>query len=158
MKKTVQIIIILFICLWVAPVFAQELSSKSMDALREAAKSNKKALVALNLKLTETEDKVFWKVYESYQKDIAKVNERLLNLIKDYAKEYKAKSLTDEKAKQLTSNYLVIEEDLLKLKKSDLEKVSAVIPDKKAMTYWQIENKIQAIIRFDVAINIPLAE
>ena len=158
MKKTVQIIIILFICLWVAPVFAQELSSKSMDALREAAKSNKKALVALNLKLTETEDKVFWKVYESYQKDIAKVNERLLNLIKDYAKEYKSKSLTDEKAKQLTSNYLVIEEDLLKLKKSYLEKVSAVIPDKKAMTYWQIENKIQAIIRFDVAINIPLAE
>ena len=158
MKKTVQIISILLICLWVAPVFAQELSSKSMDALREAAKSNKKALVALNLKLTETEDKVFWKVYESYQKDIAKVNERLLNLIKDYAKEYKAKSLTDEKAKQLTSNYLVIEEDLLKLKKSYLEKVSAVIPDKKAMTYWQIENKIQAIIRFDVAINIPLAE
>jgi hypothetical protein len=158
MKKIVQIIIILFICLWVAPVFAQELSSKSMDALREAAKSNKKALVALNLKLTETEDKVFWKVYESYQKDIAKVNERLLNLIKDYAKEYKAKSLTDEKAKQLTSNYLVIEEDLLKLKKSYLEKVSAVIPDKKAMTYFQIENKIQAIIRFDVAVNIPLAE
>ena len=158
MKKTVQIIIILFICLWVAPIFAQELSSKSMDALREAAKSNKKALVALNLKLTETEDKVFWKVYESYQKDIAKVNERLLNLIKDYAKEYKAKSLTDEKAKQLTSNYLVIEEDLLKLKKSYLQKVSAVIPDKKAMTYLQIENKIQAIIRFDCAVNIPLAE
>ena len=158
MKKTVQIIIILLICLWVAPAFAQDLSPQSMEALREAAKSNKKALVALNLQLTETEDKAFWKVYESYQKDIAKVNERLLNLIKDYAKEYKAKSLTDEKAKQLTSNYLVIEEDLLKLKKSYLEKVSAVIPDKKAMTYWQIENKIQAIIRFDVAINIPLAE
>ena len=158
MKKAVQIISILFICLWIAPVFAQDLSPQSMEALREAAKSNKKALVALNLKLTETEDKVFWKVYESYQKDIAKVNERLLNLIKDYAKEYKAKSLTDEKAKQLISRYLVIEEDLLKLKKSYLEKVSAVIPDKKAMTYWQIENKIQAIIRFDVAINIPLAE
>jgi hypothetical protein len=36
--------------------------------------------------------------------------------------------------------------------------VSAVIPDKKMMTYFQLENKIQAIIRFDVAINIPLAE
>ena len=158
MKKIAQIIIILFICLWVAPVFAQELSSKSMDALREAAKSNKKALVALNLKLTETEDKAFWKIYESYQKDIAKVNDRLINLINDYAKEYKAKSLTDEKAKQLISNYLVIEEDRLKLKKSYLEKVSAVIPDKKVMAYFQMEEKIQAIIRFDCAINIPLAE
>ncbi len=158
MKKTVQIICILLICLWVAPSFAQELSAKSMEALRDAVKSNKKALVALNLKLTETEDKAFWKVYENYQKDIAKVNERLLNLINDYAKEYKAKSLTDEKAKQLISSYLVIEEDLLKLKKSYLEKVSAVIPDKKVMTYFQIENKIQAIIQFDCAINIPLAE
>ena len=104
MKKIVQIISILLICLWVAPVFAQDLSPQSMEALREAAKSNKKALVALNLKLTETEDKVFWKIYESYQKDIAKANERLINLINDYAKEYKAKSLTDEKAKQLITN------------------------------------------------------
>ena len=158
MKKIVQIISILLICLWVAPAFAQDLSPQSMEALREAAKSNKKALVALNLKLTETEDKAFWPIYESYQKDIAKVNERLLALIKDYAKEYKARSLTDEKAKQLISDYIVIEEDLLKLKKSYLEKVSAVIPDKKMMTYFQLENKIQAIIRFDVAINIPLAE
>jgi hypothetical protein len=129
-----------------------------MEALREAAKSNKKALVALNLKLTETEDKAFWTVYESYQKDIAKVNERLINLINDYAKEYKAKSLTDEKAKQLISNYLAIEEDRLKLKKSYLEKVSVVIPDKKVMAYFQMEEKIQAIIQFDCAINIPLAE
>ena len=158
MKKIVQIISILLICLWVAPVFAQDLSPQSMEALREAAKSNKKALVALNLKLTETEDKAFWPIYESYQKDIDKVNERLINLIKDYAKEYKARSLTDEKAKQLISYYIVIEEDLLKLKKSYLEKVSAVIPDKKMMTYFQLENKIQAIIRYEVAINIPLAE
>ena len=158
MKRTAQIICILFICLWVASSFAQELSTKSMETLREAAKSNKKALVALNLKLTETEDKAFWKIYESYQKDIAKANERLINLINDYAKEYKAKSLTDEKAKQLISNYLVIEEDRLKLKKSYLEKVSAVIPDKKVMAYFQMEEKIQAIIRFDCAINIPLAE
>ena len=158
MKKTVQIIIILLVCLWIAPVFAQDLSPQSMETLREAAKSNKKALVALNLKLTETEDKSFWKVYESYQKDLDKINERLLNLIKDYAKEYKARSLTDEKAKQLTSNYLIIEEDLLKLKKSYLEKVNAVIPGKKAATYFQLENKIQAIIRFDGAINIPLVE
>jgi hypothetical protein len=33
-----------------------------------------------------------------------------------------------------------------------------VLPDKKVMTYWQMENKIQAVIRFDCAINIPLAE
>jgi hypothetical protein len=158
MKKTVQIISILLICLWVAPVFAQDPTPQSMEILRDAAKSNKKALTALNLKLTDTEGKAFWPIYESYQKDIDKVNERLVNLIMDYAKEYREKSLSDKKAKQLISDYMIIEEDLLNLKKSYLNKLSAVLPDKKLMTYFQMENKIQAILRFDCAINIPLAE
>jgi hypothetical protein len=158
MKKTVQIISILLICLWVAPAFALDPSFKSMETLREEAKADKKALTAENLKLTDTEGKAFWPIYESYQKDIDKVNERLVNLIKDYAKEYRERSLSDKKAKQLISDYIVIEEDMLKLNKSNLEKLSIVLPYKKVMTYWQMENKIQAILRFDCAINIPLAE
>ena len=158
MKKTLLIISILFICLWAAPAFALDPSPNAMEILRQEAKADKKALTAENLKLTATEGKAFWPLYESFQIDIAKVNDRLINLIKDYAKEYKARSLSDEKAKQLISDYIVIEEDLIKLKKSYLKKLSAVIPDKKLMTYFQMENKIQAIIRFDCAINIPLAE
>ena len=158
MKKTVQIISILLICLWVAPAFALDPSAKSMETLREEAKADKKALTAENLKLTATEDKAFWPLYESFQKDISKINERRSNLVKDYAKDYRERSLTDQKAKQIISTYLAIEEDLLKLTKSYLEKLSGVIPDKKLMTYWQMENKIQSIIRFDCAINIPLAE
>ena len=65
MKKTLLIISILLICLWVAPAFAQDPSPQSMEILRDAAKSNKKALVALNLKLTDTEGKAFWPIYES---------------------------------------------------------------------------------------------
>jgi hypothetical protein len=158
MKKTVQIISILLICLWVAPAFALDPSPKSMETLREEAKADKKALTAENLKLTATEDKAFWPLYESFQIDISKINERRSNLVKDYAKDYRDRSLTDQKAKQIISTYLAIEEDLLKLTKSYLEKLSGVIPDKKLMTYWQMENKIQSIIRFDCAINIPLAE
>jgi hypothetical protein len=158
MKKTLQIISILLICLWVAPAFALDPSFKSMETLREEAKADKKALTAENLKLTDTEGKAFWPIYESYQKDITKVNEKLVNLIKDYAKEYRERSLSDKKAKQLINDYMVIEEDLLNLKKSYLKKLSAVLPDKKLMTYFQMENKIQAILRFDCAINIPLAE
>ena len=158
MKKTLLIISILLICLWVAQAFALDPSFKSMETLREEAKADKKALTAKNLKLTDTESKAFWPLYESFQIDIAKINDRRYNLIKDYAKEYKARSLSDKKAKEIISTYLVIEEDLLKLTKSYLDKLSAVLPDKRVMTYWQMENKIQAIIRFDCALNIPLAE
>jgi hypothetical protein len=69
-----------------------------MKLVRDAAKSNKKALVALNLKLTEAEEKGFWPLYDSFQGELDKINERLGNLIVDYAKEFNANSLTDEKA------------------------------------------------------------
>ena len=158
MKRTVQIITILLICLWVAPVFAHETSSKAMETLREEAKADKKALTAENLKLTYNEGKVFWPLYESYQKDLDKINEKLAALIADYAKEYRELSLNNKKAEQLISDYMVIEEDLLKLNKSYLEKLRAVLPGMKVMIYFQIENKIRAIKRFDGAVNIPLAE
>lgn len=157
--KTLRIICTMLVCLlWVAPVFSQGQSTKSMQLVRDAAKSNKKALVAVNLKLTETEEKGFWSLYDSFQGELDKINERLANLIVDYAKEYNAKSLSDEKAKQIMKDYLASEEDIIKLKKSYLSKFDSVIPGKKVMTYYQLENKIQAVIRFDLAGEIPLAQ
>jgi hypothetical protein len=156
--KTLRIVCLLLVCLWVAPVFAQDKSTKSMEIVREAAKSNKKAFIALNLKLTPEEEKGFWPLYDSLQTELDKINERLGNLIVGYAKEYNAQSLSDEKAMQLITDYLAAEEDIIKLRKSYLSKFSAVIPGKKVMVYYQLENKIQAVIRYDMAMQIPLAE
>jgi hypothetical protein len=156
--KTVRMICALLVCMvWVAPVVAQEGSSKSMELVRDAAKSNKKALIAVNLKLTPAEEKGFWPVYDSYQADLDKITGRLGKLIVDYAKEFNADSLSDAKAKELMKNYLACEEDIIKLKKDYLNKFDAVLPGKKVMTYYQLENKIGAVIRYDMAQEIPLA-
>ena len=156
--RTLCIICALLVCMvWVAPVVAQEGSSKSMELVRDAAKSNKKALIAVNLQLTPAEEKGFWPVYDSYQADLDKITERLGKIIVDYAKEYNADSLSDAKAQELMKKYLACEEDIIKLKKSYLSKFEAIIPGKKVMTYYQLENKIGAIIRYDAAGEIPLA-
>ena len=156
--KTSRILTLLLVCLWVVPVFAQDSSSKTMGIVRDAAKSNKKALIAVNLQLTEAEEKGFWPLYDSYQADLEKIQERQLNLIKDYAKDYNANSLTDEKAKKLMADYMATEEDTLKLNKSYFSKFDKVLPGKKVMAYYQLENKIEAIIAYDMAGQIPLAE
>ncbi len=131
--KTIRIICALFVCMvWVTPVVSQEASSKSMELVRDAAKSNKKALIAVNLQLTPAEEKGFWPVYDSYQADLDKITERLGKLIVDYAKEFNADSLSDAKAKELMKNYLACEEDIIKLKKSYLSKFDAAIPGKES--------------------------
>jgi hypothetical protein len=128
-----------------------------MDVLRDKIKADKKLLVAENLGLSDAESKVFWPVYEDYQKELAGINDRLLKTIQSYAQDYNAKTLTDDKAKSLMTETLAIEQAEVALKKKYLDKLNGIIPPIKAARYMQIENKLRAIVRFDLAGNIPLA-
>ena len=84
----------LFIALLAAlPALAQQSSAPSgdkpadnMDIVLEKAKADKKFLVADNMNLTESEAKAFWPVYESYQKDLAAINDRLGKTISAFLK------------------------------------------------------------------------
>ena len=146
----------LIICSFALTAFAQQSSQGTMDAVRESLKAQKRAIIGVNMQLTEAEDAKFWPVYDSYQKDLGKINEKIAAMIVDYARNYN--TLTDGKANQLLVTNLALERDLLKLRESYLAKFSAVLPQKKVARYYQIENKIQAVIRYDLAEKIPLAK
>ena len=78
--------------------------------------------------------------------------------ISSYAREYNAKSLSDEKAKKLLDYYLAIEDRELKLRKSYIPKLSKVLPGRKVARYMQLENKVRALIKYELAAEIPLAQ
>jgi hypothetical protein len=136
------------------PVLAQD---TNMEILKQKVKADKKLVVAANMNLTEAEAKGFWPVYESYQKDLALINERLAKTITAYADAYNNKTLTDAKAHPLIDEAIAIEEAEAKLRRTYLPKLSAVLPAVKVARYLQIENKIRAAIRYDLATGIPLA-
>ena len=62
------------------------------------------------MELTESEAKNFWPVYDDYQKELQKINQRLVKLLNDYAADYKTNSVSDEKAKKLTDEYVSIQQ------------------------------------------------
>jgi len=138
------------------PVLAQEKPADNMQILREKIKADKKLLVATNMELTESETKNFWPIYEDYQKDLQKINERLGKLLQSYAADYKNKTMTDEKAKKLTDEFLSIEQAEVTLKTSYVPKLSKALPATKVARYLQIENKIRAVIKYDLAATVPL--
>ena len=151
-----RIIVVMVICLIAFPAFAQEVTKNTMDSVRDALKAQKRAFVAVNMQLTDAEDAKFWPVYDSYQKDMEKVNQKIGDLILDYAKNYE--TLTDTKADELLKKNLSLENEILQLKTSYLPKFSAVLPAKKVARYYQLENKIQAVNRYDLAEKIPLVK
>lgn len=146
----------LLLCGLALPALAQDKPADTMQIVREKLQADKKLLVATNMDLTEKEAQAFWPVYESYQKDLGLLNGRLMVLLEDFSKNYEA--MTDEAAKQLVGGYLAIEGDRLKLKQSYLPRLRRALPENKVARYLQIENKVEAVIRYELADKIPLVK
>ena len=136
----------------------QDKPTDNMQILREKVKADKKLLVATNMELTESEAKGFWPVYEDYQKDLAAINQRIGKLIESYTSDYRASTLTDEKAKKLIDELIAIEQAEAGLKAASVPKLRKVLPEKKVARYLQIENKIRAAVKYELAAGVPLAQ
>ena len=140
------------------PALTQDKPADNMQILREKVKADKKLLVAANMELTESEAKGFWPVYEQYQKNLGTINQRIVKLIESYAADYRARTLTDEKAKKLIDEMVAIEQAEAGLKTSSVPKLRKVLPEKKVARYLQIENKIRAVVKYELAEKVPLVQ
>ena len=141
-----------------APVLAQQKpATDNMQVLRAKLSIDKRLVVAANMALTETEAKAFWPIYEAYQQDLHKINEQMAMLIVTYAKALNANALTDDKAQALLEQSIAIEETETRLKRSYVPRLAKVLPGIKVARYLQIENKIRAIVKYEIAGEVPLA-
>ena len=157
-KKTIGVAVAIML-LGVAPLgLAQDKPADNMQILRDKLKADKKLVVAANMELTESEAKNFWPIYEEYQKELQKINRRIVALLESYAADFRNKSLTDDKAKKLIDEATAIEQAEVNLKSSFAPKLSKTLPSIKVARYLQIENKIRAVVKYDLAQGVPLVQ
>jgi len=147
---------LLALTFFLIPVSLLAQTDDEMQIIRDAAKVNKKLIISDNMKLTEEEAKNFWPVYDEYQKALSTLYDRTGKAIKDFAENYN--SLSDEEAKTILEESIAIQEDKLKLQRSLLPNFNKVLPAKKVTRYYQIENKLNAILRYELARGIPLVK
>jgi len=138
-----------------APAAAKSADS-NMQILLDKIKADKKLLVAANMNLTDVEGKAFWPIYDSYQKDLKVLNDRLKAAILAYADAYSKNTLTDAQATQLTGEVLKIDQDEVAMRQKYATTLGPILSGKKASRYLQIENKIRAALRMEMADAIPL--
>jgi len=146
---------LMLLLLAAAPAPAAD-TKDTMEALKDAIQADKKAYISEYLQLTQAEGKEFWPYYNSYQFDLQKVNERLVKLINDYSKTYQ--NMSDQDAIKMVDEYLAIERDQLKLKELYFRTLCKTLPVKKVTRYMQLENKINALVKFELAKKIPLVK
>ena len=161
MKKNIGMVVVGLVMAFVMIGFAGSAAAQStpadnMDIVREKVRTDKKLFIATNMELTESESKSFWPVYDAYQAKLEKLVNRESKLIEDFAAHYE--TLTDDKAKSLLDESLSIDLDHQKLLQSFLPKFRGVLSDKKVARFYQLESKIHAVVKFEIARRIPLVQ
>jgi hypothetical protein len=123
--------------------------------LRERIRTDRKAVVAQNLPLSEAEAKAFWPAYEKCRGRLDAAQRKANRAITDYVNS--ESRLTDASARQIMNEALAAQADEVKARKACFDGVAKVLPARKAARYIQIENKMDALASFDAAMVIPLA-
>ena len=122
---------------------------------RAAIQTRRQAIVTAAMDLTAPESQAFWPLYRDYRNDMAKVDDRLVDLVVTYVGNYK--SLTDETATKLLKDYLDIERERLNVKNQYVPRFLGVLPAVKVARFYQIDNKLDKKIQGELAAEIPLA-
>ena len=159
--KYVSILAVLLIMSLALPLAAQEAKpadkpADNMAIVREALRAEKKVLIAENMGLTESEATAFWPVYEEYQNEMKVIGDRMVKLIENYAATHKV--MTDDTAGKLLKELLAVQADRVKLQEKYLPKFEKVLPMTKVARYYQLENKVRAVVEYDIASQIPLVQ
>jgi hypothetical protein len=154
--RTLSVVAMLIGVVLAAPLGAGEADDVNLEILRDTIRANKKAFVAVNLGLSDAEAKAFWPAYDGYQADLQTVEQRFAAVITDYADNFGG--LSDDKAMELIGRYLALERERADVRQRHLEPIAAALPGKKVARFYQIENKIEALFRYELAATIPVVE
>jgi len=127
-----------------------------IEVLRQELRTDRQAVIAKNMKLTDAQATAFWPVYRAYQAEVSAVGDKFIKLLEGYGKKYDA--MNDADAEKLIKEYIDLQQAKLKLQSDYVSKFKKVIPATAVARYYQIENKIDAIINLELAAGIPLVK
>jgi hypothetical protein len=133
-----------------------EAAEANPEILVNTIRANRKAMVAVNLDLSDDEAAKFWPIYDRYQKEANALGDRLVGVIEDYAASFP--DLSNEKAMKLVEDYLSIEAERMEVRRAYVDEFAKVLPGRTVARFYQLENKMDAVLRYDLAATIPVVE
>ena len=133
-----------------------EAAAPNLQVLIDAIRANRKALIAVNLGLPAEEATKFWPVYDRYAQEINATGDRITAVVERYTADFQR--LSNDEALQLMEAYLAAEADRIKVRRAYMPEFAKILPGRTVARFYQIENKMDAVIRYDLAAAIPVVD
>jgi hypothetical protein len=134
----------------------QGVSDQDIQMLRKNLRSQRKQIIAANMKLSDTEAEKFWPLYEQYVADLVKINGPKYTLIKQYVQAQGA--LSDTEADSAVKQWLDIDQAVGDLRVKYVPSFRKVLSAKNTALFYQLDRRIQLMIDLQLAANLPLIE
>ena len=122
---------------------------------RASIQLRRQTIVTSVMDLTPTESQAFWPLYRDYRVEMAKVGDRVSKLLVQYSDQYD--TLTDTQADQIMKEWLSIENAKNDVKKKYVARFKKILPSRKVMRFFQVDNKLDAVVNSQLASIVPLA-
>jgi len=123
---------------------------------REFMAMERATLIPDELALTAAEADAFWPVYDEYRLEIETLNDEYAALLQDFAGGFE--TMTDAEASAMIEEYFLIQSGLIYERQRYAREFLEVIPARKLVRLYQMENKIDAMAELPLIIDIPLLD
>jgi hypothetical protein len=128
--------------------------SDEIEMVRSLVRIERKVLVEQEMQLAPAESQAFWSVYNDYEAERTKINDRTVKVITDYAAAYP--DVGDARAEALLDEAFEVDSDLLSLKHKYARRFAKVLAPARVARFFQIERKLDAVQNLEIAEQIPL--
>ena len=151
----ISTLLVIVICLAVVPnAWSQFEDDRAVQLTRSAIQAERQAILATNLELSEKERVIFWPLYEEYRKALESAVNTRVDLLNQYFASYE--TFTDQEATALLDKHIAWEKEILKVRSTYAKKMGKKLPGKTVARFFQIENKMDIIVEYELAGEIPL--
>jgi len=123
---------------------------------RAVIQSGRTEIVTKTISMTPEEREAFAPIYLDYWAEMNVLSNRFYDLIYEFAQNYE--DLSDEKALEIVDEYMTIDKERAGIRRKYVKKFKKVLEPKNVLRFFQVENKLDAMIIAELAAEIPLAK
>lgn len=142
-----------------AQPFADRVTPATLDEeialMRSDLRSNRKKIIAANMKFAPDEAKWFWPTYEQYVNELVNMNNAKYALIKEYLQN---ENMTDEQADSLSKRWIDVDASVVQLRLKYVPIFRKVLSAKSTAMFFQLDRRVQLMIDLQLASSIPLIQ
>src|SRR5438270_8924439 len=133
---------------------SEGVSDQDIQMLRKNLRSQRKQIIAANMKLTDAEAEKFWPLYDQYVSDLVKGNSTKYELIKQYVQA--RGNLTDAQADSAVTQWFGVDQVVVGLRLKYIPAFRKVLSAKNTALFYQLDRRVQLMIDLQLASSLPV--